>query len=249
MKIEINLAIDAKRGKKSGGGGPAINFAAIQAAIAERVKDKFLAAAVGCGVVSAAVIGSLYTMQQSTARGLAEREQKAVADSTRFATVLADRARLEARRDSALLQLNIIRAIDDERFIWPHVLDEISRSLPQYTWLRSVNWVGTAQGLNPPAAIRIPPDTGKTRRKGLPTFPRDTIRVRLVGRTVDMQALTRFYRNLEDSPFLGSVQLQKSEVGSEGGKDVTQFTLDFMFTRPESTLVRRAPIASTLTPR
>lgn len=245
--IEINLLPGAKRGKKSKGGGPSINFAAIGATISERVKDKFLAAAVGCGVLSFGIIGALYTMQSRTGGQLSEREQKAVADSTRFAAVLNDRARAEARRDSALLQLNIIRAIDDERFIWPHILDEISRAVPQYTWLRTVNWSGTAQGLNPPAAIKVLPDTGKNagKRKGLPQFPRDTIRVRLIGQTADVQALTRFYRNLEDSPFLGAVQLVKSEIQLVGGKEVTQFTFDLMYTRPESTLVRRAPLTLT----
>lgn len=243
--IEINLLPGAKRGKKGGGGGPSINFAAIGAAISERVKDRFLAAAVISGVVSVAIIGALYLLQSRKAADLAEREEKAVADSTRFATVLADRARLMARRDSALLQLNIIRAIDDERFIWPHVLDEISRALPPYTWLRTINWTGTAQGLNPPAAVRLPPDTGKTRRRGLPPLPRDTVRVRLIGQTADVQALTRFYRNLEDSPFLGAVQLLKSEMQLVNGKEVTQFTFDVMFTRPDSTLVRRAPLTLT----
>lgn len=245
--IEINLLPGAKRGKKSKGGAPSINFAAMGTAISERVKDKFLAAAVGCGVLSFAIIGLLYTSQNRRAADLAEREQKAIADSTRFAAVLTDRAHAEARRDSALMQLNIIRAIDDERFIWPHILDEVSRALPQYTWLRTINWAGTAQGLNPPAAFRVPPDTGKNagKRKGQPQFPQDTVRVRLVGQTADVQALTRFYRNLEDSPFLGAVQLVKSEIQLVGGKEVTQFTFDFQYTRPDSTLLRRAPLTLT----
>lgn len=242
--IEINLLPGAKRGRR-GGGGPSINFAAIGAAISERVKDKFLAAAVVSGVVAAAIIGSLYMMQGRRASTLAEAEAAAVADSARFATVLNDRARLEARRDSALVQLNIIRAIDDERFIWPHVLDEISRALPPYTWLRDVRWTGTQQGLVPPASIRMPVDTGARRRsRPLPPLPQDTLRVRLIGRTVDIQALTRFFRNLEDSPFLGSVQLIRSEIGPEAGKEVTQFTFDFMYTRPDSMMVRRAPMTS-----
>ena len=245
--IEVNLLPGAKRGKRSSS-GPSINFAAIGAAISERVKDKFLAAAVISGLVAVGIISVLFLTQRKRADGLAEAERKAVADSARFAAVLNDRARLEARRDSALIQLNIIRAIDGERFIWPHVLDEISRALPPYTWLRDVRWHGTAQGLNPPAAYRPPADTGaatgRRRRRPPPTFPQDTIRVRMIGRTVDVQALTRFYRNLEDSPFLGSVQLVKNEIGPEGGKEVHQFTLDFLFTRPDSMLIRRAPFSA-----
>jgi Tfp pilus assembly protein PilN len=243
--IEVNLLPGAKRGKKSGG-GPSLNFAAIGAAISERVKDKWLAAAVLTGIAAVGIIAALFLSQNKKQASLREAEAAAVADSARYAAVLNDRARLEARRDSALIQLNIIRAIDDERFIWSHVLDEISRAMPPYTWLRDIRWNGTQQGLNPPAAYRAPVDTGasRRRRRGPPVLPRDTLRVRLIGRTVDVQALTRLYRNLEDSPFLGAVQLVKSEIGPEGGKEVTQFTLDFMYTRPDSMMIRRAPFTA-----
>jgi Tfp pilus assembly protein PilN len=242
--IEVNLLPGAKRGKK-GGGGPALNFAAIGAAISARVKDRWLAAAVVSGIAAVGIIAALFLTQRSKEAALREAEAAAKADSAKYAAVLNDRARLEARRDSALIQLNIIRAIDDERFIWPHVLDEISRAMPPYTWLRDIRWNGTQQGLKPPAAYRAPVDTGaRRRRRGPPVLPRDTLRVRLIGRTVDVQALTRLYRNLEDSPFLGSVQLVKSEIGPESGKEVTQFTLDFMYTRPDSMMIRRAPFTA-----
>ena len=39
------------------------------------------------------------------------------------------------------------------------VLDEISRAMPPFTWLRDVRWTGTQQGLNPPAAYKPPVDT------------------------------------------------------------------------------------------
>ena len=242
--IEVNLLPGAKRGRRASS-GPTFNFAAIQTAIAERVKDKYLAAAVVAGVVALAAVAAMFLLQRSKAASLAEAERAAVADSARYATVLNDRARLEARRDSALTQLNIIRAIDGERFIWPHVLDEISRAMPPFTWLRDVRYTGTAQGLNPPAAFKPPVDTSaRRRRRPLPPLPQDTVRVRLIGRTVDVQALTRLYRNLEDSPFLGAVQLVRSEIGPEAGKEVTQFTLDFMFTRPDSMMIRRAPLTA-----
>ena len=68
--IEVNLLPGAKRGKKSGG-GPSLNFAAIGAAISEKVKDKFLAAAVVSGIVAAGIIASLFLTQRSKASALA----------------------------------------------------------------------------------------------------------------------------------------------------------------------------------
>ena len=247
--IEINLLPGARKAKRGGGGAPSINFAAIGAAISARVKDKWLAAAVISGIVALVAIGFLFTSQRARESNLRTAEEKAVQDSTRYAAVLKDRARAQARRDSALIQLNIIRAIDEDRFIWPHVLDEVSRALPIYTWLRAVNYTGTAQGTNPPAAMKAPasedPTKPSKKRRVEPVIPRDTVHLRIVGRTVDIQAFTRFMRSLEDSPFIAGVTLQKSEIQLENGKEVTQFTLDATYTRPDSALLRREPFTLT----
>jgi Tfp pilus assembly protein PilN len=74
-------------------------------------------------------------------------------------------------------------------------------------------------------------------------IPRDTVRVRVVGNTVDIQALTRFMTQLEASPFLAQVQLAKSERSVDNGKEVTQFQLDMMYSRPDAAQVRRVPLA------
>ena len=41
-------------------------------------------------------------------------------------------------------QIEIIQAIDNNRYVWPHVLDEVSRSLPSYTWLTSMQQTSAA---------------------------------------------------------------------------------------------------------
>jgi Tfp pilus assembly protein PilN len=246
--IEVNLLPGAKKKAKRGGGAPAINFAAIGAAIAAKVKDVWLGAAIASGVVALLVIGYLFMSQRRQESQLNAAVTKAAEDSARYAAVFRDRNRAQARRDSALLQLKIIKAIDEDRYIWPHVMEEVSRALPIYTWLTVMNVTGTPQGTNPPAAIKAPrPDTSVGPRKKTvePVIPRDTVRFRLVGRTVDIQALTRFMRSLEESPFLGSVGLEKSEIVAESGKDITQFTLRLTFTRPDTLLLRRTPLTLT----
>ena len=247
--IQINLLPGARKAKRGGGGGTSINFAAIGAAISARVKDKWLAAAVIAGIVALGAIAFLFTSQRARESTIRVAEEKAVQDSTRYAAVLKDRARAQARRDSALIQLNIIRAIDEDRFIWPHVMDEVSRALPIYTWLRSVTYTGVAQGTNPPAAMKAPapddPTKPTKKRRVEPVIPRDTVHLRIVGRTVDIQAFIRFWRSLEDSPFISGVTIAKSEVQLENGKEVTQFTLDATYTRPDSALLRREPLTLT----
>src|SRR5205823_1894816 len=159
-----------------------------------------------------------------------------------YAMFLKDRVRAESVRDTLLRQVNLIRSLDDDRFIWPHVLDEVSRALPQYTWLTMVTFIGAPQGstnvVATPKADDAAAKLAKTKApKRLETdVPRDAITVRLVGRTVDIQALTRFMKDLAASPFLSTVQLEKSELALDQGKEVTQFQLTVAFRRPDTTV-------------
>ena len=84
----------------------------------------------------------------------------------------------------------------------------------------------------------------RRRRKPAPTqVVRDTIRIRLIGNTVDIQALTRFMKQLEVSPMLENVTLMSSARAIDNGKEVTQFQLDMLYARPGATDVRRVPLA------
>jgi len=245
MRIEINLLPGAKRGKKQPFGGVAVDFKAMGAAIVARFTDVWLGLAVLSGAGAAVVIGMMFVAMGAKEASMNAATERAVADSTNFAAVLHDRALAEANRDNVLRQLNIIRAIDEDRFIWPHILDEVSRTLPAYMWLRTIAITGTPQGTNPAAAFRLPPDTAKKKRPFV--LPRDTVRVKIEGRFADMQAFTAFYSALEDSPFLGNVQLNKTETMVEMGKEIHSFAFDVMFTRPDSSLLRRVPL--TIPPR
>lgn len=248
MIIEVNLLPGAKKSKRGGGGGgKAIDFAALGAAIFSKVKDKWLASAVACGVLAAVVVGMMFYTQRNREAGLKADEQKAVADSVQFAAVLQDRMTAQAKRDSALTQLMIIRAIDEDRLVWPHFLQEVSRALPIYTWLRQLAVTGTLQGINPAAAIKTPPPVAPdpkrpNRRSAEIVIPRDTVRVRMVGRTVDVQAFTRFMRSLEDSPFIEGVTMQRTAALVENGNNVTEFTIEVTYSRPDTMMLKRAPI-------
>ena len=72
------------------------------------------------------------------------------------------------------------------------------------------------------------------------------MRFRIVGQTVDIQALTTFMRDLEASPFVQRVQLAKSEAVLVDGRDVTEFTLDGEFERPPAALVRTRALTVSL---
>ncbi len=246
--IEINLLPGAGKKKASRKAGASVNFAALTQRLSGSVKDKFLAAAVGAVVLAAAGIFGLYTYQDHRADNLATLDKKARDDSSHYAAVVADKQRSEAKRDTLLRELNIIKSIDNDRFVWPHVLDEVSRAMPPYTWLTNVAIAGTPQGSSNIAATPAKKageksDAKKKSASRLDTnVPKDSVRIRIQGRTVDIQALTRFMKDLESSPFLGEVQLEKSEMVIEGGQQVTQFSLSLAYQRPDSASIRRVAL-------
>ena len=244
--IEINLLPGVRRKARRGGGAPKFDFAATVASVRERVREPWIIGGVSVAVLALAVLSVFYIKQSTREATIEDALQKAVQDSTRYASVLKERERAEARRDTVLRSLNLIKAIDDDRFIWPHVMDEVSRALPPFTWLVSVGFSGVGQAQTPVQTLTAATDSagGKKKRKPLGTIvARDTVRIRVIGNTVDIQALTRFIRQLETSPFLEQVQLAKSEHSSDNGKEVTQFQLDMLYSRPEPGLVQRVPLA------
>ena len=252
MMIEVNLLPGAK---KSARGGGTFNVAAAFGSIGSKIRDPWLVGAAASLVVSMAAVGILFTSQSARASDLGGKVDRAVRDSTRYAKVLDARRRLTAERDSVHRQLQIIRTIDDNRFNWAHILDEVSRALPAYTWLTTLEQ--TSKAPLPPgadtltagakaAAASAAAKPGATKKDKIETA--DTITVhpeltfRLVGQTVDIQALTMFMRQLESSPFIQHVALTKSEIVIVDGKDVTQFELSASYEVPPTGVVRTSPL-------
>lgn len=233
--IEINLLPGAA--KKTKGRGTGFSLKAVSANIQHRVKDPFMLAAVGAVVVAAVAIGGLHITQSRRAGSLEERSLNAQKDSVRFSSVIKERRRAEAKRDSVMRELNVIRAIDNDRFVWPHIMDEVSRALPPYTWLKSLSATPVVLAPAPP------PGADKTKKDAALPVVIPALRFRIIGNTVDIQALTRFMKLLETSPFIQSVQLAKSEAVLIDGKEVTEFQLDAEYERPDRAALSTTPVS------
>lgn len=250
MLIQVNL--HPRRGRRSRGGAPVL--AAVGGAVgrvAGVVKDRYLAGAVGAIVAATAGVGFLHTSQARAESVLVVREESAARDSAKYAVLLAAQKKATARRDSVSGQLRVIAAIDSNRYVWAHLLDEMSRALPAYTWLTSVQ-----QTSAPPTPPGTAVDSAVAAEKGAKgkaaeaaaqaaadsAAAASTLRFRLVGHTVDIQALTMFMRDLEASAFVQNVQLARSEAVVADGKDVTQFTLDAEYQVPSRDAVRTETI-------
>jgi hypothetical protein len=68
------------------------------------------------------------------------------------------------------------------------------------------------------------------------------VRFKIVGETVDIQALTRFMKLLEASPFIQDVQLERSGLMIVDNKEVTQFQLSAGYQTPDSSAIRTVPV-------
>ena len=245
--IEINLL---PGGGKKGRAKSGVALGASFSGLGQRIKNPYLVTAVSSLAIALLSVGGLHFTQQAEASELSVREESALRDSARYGAVLAERRKLEARRDSVVKQLTIIKSIDNDRFVWPHVMDEVSRALPPYTWLKSMSTITLQDTPEQPAAAKpddkaAPGDKAakekeQAKQDPLPSAP---LRFKIVGHTVDIQALTRFMKLLETSPFIQKVQLSKSELVVVEGKEVTEFTLEAEYERPTPDAIVTAPVS------
>jgi Tfp pilus assembly protein PilN len=228
--IEINLLPGT--GKKSRSKSAGVNFGGAAAAVASRVKDPYLLGAVASVLVAALAIGTMFWYQQGREMRLNEALRSAQQDSIRFASVVR--------------QIELIKSFDNKRFVWPHLMDEISRALPPYTWVTSIIQTNQTLASAPvPANASKPADAkdGKSKAAADDSLSIPAVRFRLIGNTVDIQALTRFMKLLEASPFIENVQLVRSSMVIIDGKEVTEFQLDGNYQNPDPSAVHTSPVS------
>lgn len=260
--IEINLLPgDGKKKKRAKTStGVKLDFHPSQwfAGITEKITDKYMLGAVGAAGLSGALIVLMFISQTARASMLDAHETKAVKDSAQYSAVLNAKAKAEATRDSLYQQIAIIKSIDDSRYLWSHLMYEISSALPQYTWLMEITQTSAPKSVAvaDTAKKAAPTDTaGKSPRQR--ALERDrarkahadsvfaaakTIQFKIVGHTVDIQALTRFMKSLEASPFIQNVQLKQSDLVQAEGKEVTEFTLEAESQVPPPFAVKTVPL-------
>ena len=222
--IEINLLPGPKKKKKAAASGLALpDFGSIVA----RIKDPLLLGAVGAWVIVGGVAAWLYMGQTRTLKGLEGDLDRAESQSRRFGALISQKRRAEQLRDSLVAELNVIRSIDADRYIWPHLMEEVTKALPDYTWL-----VGVERLAAPAAPQGQDADSSITQ----------TVRFQIDGRTSDIQAYTRFLRQLTNSPWVTHIVAGATQTVMEQSRPVTAFTLTAQFRRADSAYIRSAPL-------
>jgi Tfp pilus assembly protein PilN len=222
--IEINLLPGPKKKKSA---GPSLPFSMddIKAVLAT-VKDPVLVGSMAALVVGVLILVFFWVGDSRRLATLVSDSTRVEAEQRRFAALIAQKRKAEQLRDSLVAELNVIRGIDGERFVWPHILEEVGRGLPDYTWLVAIQPDGVAPA-NP---------------DGTP----GNVRFKIEGRTSDIQAYTRFLRQLSSSPWLTNIVAGPTNATVEKDRPVTSFSLQAEFRHADSAYIRTAPVTQTI---
>lgn len=176
--------------------------------------DRWVLGVSAYGLVAVAAAVYLFLGVRGRAEELRVQLEEAVRDSARYAELIAKAEQLRARRDSIAQRVAVIQEIDAGRYVWPHLLDEVSAALPDYTWLIELIQVESGPEL----------------------------RFRVRGKTGNNFALTQFMRNLEASPYIQKVTLITTQQVLEGDRVVSEFSLEASYENPPPELVETVPL-------
>ena len=233
--IEINLLPGKKKAAKGGAGFQLPDFKALIA----QVKDPWLLGAVAAWVIVGGGGALLFITDRARMAAAESRLDRAKTEERRYQIVIAQKRQAERVRDSLLHEITVIRDIDADRYIWPHVLDQATKALPPYTWIthmQSASAIVAPQPGQPNGPVTVERDsTG-----------RPSVRVAIDGRTVDIQAYTTFLRQLAASPWFTDVTPAASQTVIEADRPVTAFTVTVKYRIADSVYIRTVPLVQSL---
>jgi Tfp pilus assembly protein PilN len=182
-------------------------------------RDTWAIVAVVAWIAAPALVGWMFFSTSTQRSHITVAIEGARLDSTRYAEIRAANAILLARQDTIAQKLEIIQEIDASRYTWAHIVDEVSRAVPEYTWLVNIFYLSQTSALDSPQFM-------------------------IEGRTGNTFALTQFMQDLESSPFVRNVTLLQTDQIREGDKELYSFTLQAVFQDPPADVIRTVPIFS-----
>ncbi|HEX9632722.1 MAG TPA: PilN domain-containing protein [Gemmatimonadales bacterium] len=218
--IRINL-LPGPQKKRRGGAG--FNFGSATELLA-KIKNPLLLGVMGGWVAGLVVIGGLWVFQARQLAVLRDDHERVEAEARRYRTLIREKRRAEGLRDSLVAEIQAIRAIDGERYVWPHILEEVTKALPDYTWLVSLQTM--AATFDDLADSTAPPP----------------IRFAIEGRTPDLSAYTRFVSQLAASPWVRNAEFGAVQSVLEDERPVQSFSVTVTFRAADSAFIRLAPI-------
>lgn len=249
MMITVNLRPGLKR-KRSRGSPLAGALESLRGA-GTRVKDPLLIGAVAAWALVALFLGWTWISTATELSALEPKLEQTRAEHKRFKTFLEQKRKQEVIRDSLGRQIATIKSVDGDRYIWPHVMDEVTKALPAYTWLVDLKPGAPAAVPGMPAAAPAPPPppaagAAKPDSAAAAVVVQQPVEFTLTGRTVDIQAYTRFLRNLEASPWITEVTPVSAQTVVEQERAITAFTIRAIYREADSAYIRTVPLSQSV---
>ena len=207
-----------------------------------KVKDPLLLASAACWVGVLGWLGYVVVGTTHELNALEPQLEATRSEHKRFKAFLAEKRHQETIRDSLVAQIGVIRTVDGDRYVWAHLMDEVTKALPAYTWL--VDMGNTAPAVAPAAASAASAQTDSTRSDSVATPAAVAFEVN--GRTVDIQAYTRFLRQLEASPWITDVTPVSAQTVVEKERPVTAFTIRATYRQADSAYIRTVPLSESV---
>lgn len=242
--ITVNLRPNLKRKRAR---SPLAGLGESFRGLGGRVKDPLLLVAVVSWVSVLGFLGYVFASTTAELNALEPRLEQTRAEHKRFKAFLAEKRHQETIRDSLVAQIGVIRKVDGDRYVWPHLLDEVTKALPAYTWLVDM---GMAAPVAAPQAQPQPPARGAKKAAADTVVPAVPVNVPVSftvnGRTIDIQAYTRFLRQLEASPWVTDVTPVSAQTVIEKERPVTAFTIRATYRQADSAYIRTVPLSQSV---
>ena len=215
--------------------------------LGSKIKDPLLLVAVLSWVGVLGWLGFVFIGTTRELSALTPQLEQSRAENKRFKAFLAEKRHQENVRDSLVAQITTIRTVDGDRYVWPHLLDEVTRALPAYTWLVDLGPAGAVAhpGSPTPPAAAPAAKPGAKADSMAPAAP-PPVQFELNGRTVDIQAYTRFLRQLEASPWITDVLPVSAMTVVEKDRPVTAFTIRATYRMADSAYIKTVPLSQSV---
>ncbi|MEO5509097.1 MAG: PilN domain-containing protein [Longimicrobiales bacterium] len=210
--IEINLLPGSvKRTKRKGISLPTGKLTSMKLPKLDRV----LAASIGMTLLGVLLLLYMQVGGSRRLKAATDGEMALQRDTLRLSVEIAKTASLQAKQDTIKAKLTVIQQLDGGRYNWAHIMDEIGRAVPDYTWLVSI----------------MPAE----RDADVPAF-------KIEGRMGNAFALPKFIQDLESSPFIANVALRGSDPLIENKKPLYGFVIEAQYEEPPVDMIRTEPL-------
>jgi Tfp pilus assembly protein PilN len=240
--ITVNLRPDLKR--KRARRSPLSGVVEGVRGLGGKVKDPLLLACMASWIGVLGWLGYAFVSTTAELNALEPQLEATRSEHKRFKAFLAEKRHQETIRDSLVAQIGVIRTVDGDRYVWSHLMDEVTKALPAYTWL--VDMGGATPAAAPAAAPAAPAAGVKSDSAAADPLVSPQVVFDVHGRTVDIQAYTRFLRQLEASPWITDVTPVSAQTVVENERPVTAFTIRATYRQADSAYIRTVPLSESV---